>query len=175
MALTWNRRSRRVKERKRDKLLVAQKKVVNKKKEVEHRIELIQEEVKKERAIAVEARKQETTASTHLARAKSKGVDPFPKHVEMHKEAAKIAKSANTRETAALKRLTTVKAEVPVVPEVPAVASIGLSKSDIASIALFVLLDVLHLNKWVALAIVSAGAAAFYFAEKQGWTDFLNF
>jgi hypothetical protein len=40
---------------------------------------------------------------------------------------------------------------------------------------LFVLLDVLHLNKWVALAIVGVGAAAFFLAEKQGWLDFINF
>ena len=136
---------------------------------------MIEAEVKKERAIAVEAREKETVAKTHLGRAKSKGVDPFPKHVEMHEEAVKVANAANTRENRARQRLITVKAEVPVVPVVPPVEKIGLSKSDITAIVLFVLMDILHINKWVALAIVGAATALFYFAEKQGWIDFINF
>lgn len=175
MALTWNRRARRVKERKQKKLLEEQKKVVEQKVVAEKKIVKIEETVKKERAAAVDARKEQTVAKTQIDRAKTRGLPPAEKHVELHREAEVIAKSANDRETAALGELRAAKAAVPVVPVVPAVESIGLSKSDIASIALFVLLDILHLNKWVALAIVGAGAAAFYFAEKQGWLDFFNF
>jgi hypothetical protein len=74
-----------------------------------------------------------------------------------------------------LQQIRKVEASIPVVPEVPPVEEVVLSKVEILSILLFVLLDVLHLNKWVALAIVGAGAAAFFLAEKQGWTDFINF
>jgi len=175
MALTWKRRTRRVKEHKQKKLLEQQRQAQNQQKRVTERVEKLQAEVKDHREAAVVARKQEARAKTHVDRAKTQGIEPFPKHVELYKTAKQTADAANRRETQVLQTITTVKATAPVVPEVPQVEKISLSVGELAPIALFVLMDLLHLNKWVALAIVGAGSALFYFAEKQGWTDFINF
>jgi hypothetical protein len=175
MALTWNRRARKVKERKQQKLLEAQKVVVQQKEVAEKKVAVVEEKVKAERAVAVEARQQQTVARTQIDRAKSRGLEPEAKHVAVHAETEVVAKAANAREVTALQELKVAKEAVPAVPQVPAVDSIALSRADLVSIALFVLLDVFKLNKWVAFAVVGVGAAALYFAEKQGWTDFINF
>jgi hypothetical protein len=111
----------------------------------------------------------------YVDQANSSGLAPVAAHVKLLKEAKQTAEAANRSESVVLQQIRKVEASIPVVPEVPPVEEVVLSKVEILSILLFVLLDVLHLNKWVALAIVGAGAAAFFLAEKQGWTDFINF
>jgi len=175
MAHTWKRRTRRLKEHKQKKLLKQQKQAENKQKQVAEHVEKLEAEVKEQRASAVAARKQEARAKTHVDRAKSQGTPPFAKHVELYENAKQTAEAANRRESQVLQAITRVKATAPAVPEVPSIEQISLSKGELASIALFVLIDLLNVNKWVALAIVGAGTALFYLAEKQGWTDFINF
>jgi hypothetical protein len=178
MALIWKQRAFRLKERKQKKLLVAQKRLENEIKQSERRIEQLQARAQEHRDVAVEARKQETSAKTHVDRRTNNGLAPEARHLEMLEEAKKIADAANRQESAVLKRITEVEAvapEVSEVPEVPPVEEVVLSKVEILSVLLFILLDALHLNKWVALAIVGVGAAAFFLAEKQGWVDFINF
>lgn len=175
MALTWSSQSKQAKEKRQQKLLKVQAKIVHEKEAVEQEIGLLEEEVKGERALAVEARKQETVAKTQVERTKNRGLPPVPKYAEMYTKAQMAATSANMREAAALKLLRAVKAKLPIVPSVPTLDKISLGKSEIISVALYVLLDVLKLNKWITLAIMVVGGALFYFAEKQGWIDFINF
>ncbi len=175
MALTWKRRARRLKERKQEKLLVVQKKAEGVLVQAERVVERLQVQVKEHRTAAAVARKQESAAKAYVDQANSSGLAPVAAHVKRLKEAKQTAEAANRQEAVVLQQIREVEASIPEVPEVPTVEEVVLSKMEILSILLFVLLDVLHLNKWIALAIVGVGAAALFFAEKQGWTDFINF
>jgi len=171
MALTWKRRARRLKERKQEKLLVVQRKAEGEVTQAERVVERLQVQVKEHRTVAVEARKREGTAKAYVDSAHKNGIAPVARHEVMLAEATRTAEAANRKESAVLQQIREVKASIPEVPEVPTVEEVVLSKTEILSILLFVLLDVLHLNKWVALAIVGVGAAALFLADKQGWLD----
>jgi seryl-tRNA synthetase len=175
MVLTWNRRARILKERKQLKFIEAQQSVLQQKEAAEQKIAQIEAQVKEEVSTAVEARKKETRTKIQIDRAKGKGVAPFGKHVEAYEEAKKVAESANTREIVAKQRLKDAQAQIPSVPEVPPVETMTLTQSEAVSIALFVMVDLFQLNKWVVLAVMGGTVALFALAEHQGWLDLINF
>ncbi len=165
MSLIWDLRAQHRKEVKREGLLVEAQNLELQNQEAESTIAYLRQRVKEYRRDAVTAREQEFAAKREMDRSKSKGANFSPKQIVQYEGAKEAAEDANRYESEALRIIQLTNSSIAQVPEIPASSKISLTTFDLTSVAFFVLLDMVKLNKWWVLTSIVVGFILMYIAE----------
>lgn len=104
------------------------------------------------------------------AKGMAEGARKAPKLVRSGR-AAELKANAEKVEEVLVKMEAAAVAPVVSVPDV----KVALNVFDHAVVVLTVGTEILKISKWYAVGGAAAVAALYFFAEKQGWLDFINF